>query len=70
MAREKESYRDNLERLDLFFPQKELLNPTDVAKFLGVDRMSAMKMFSFTARRSGKSQRYHISKAVLARELS
>ena len=70
MAREKESYRDNLERLDLFFPQKELLSPADVSRYLGVDRISAMRMFSFTCRKVGKTNRHHISKAVLARELS
>ncbi len=63
MAREKEGFRDNLERLDSFFPGQELLNLKDVAKFLGIDPRSAKKFFSF-------SKFNYISKVLLARELS
>lgn len=38
MAREKESYRDNLARLGTAFPDKELLKFPEVVTFLGIDR--------------------------------
>ena len=62
MPREKESYRDNLERLDAVFPDKELLFATDVSRFLGVDTRTARKMYPF--------QNNYIAKAVLARKMS
>lgn len=66
MAREKESYRDNLERLDKAFPTKELLNASDVAEFTGIHRHSVKATFTFNK----YGRRHLISKAVLARELS
>ena len=70
MAREKESYRDNLERLDAAFPNREMLNLTDVSKYTGFSRRVTMERFSFTAKKAGRYYKYFISKAVLARELS
>lgn len=66
MAREKESYRDNLERLDTRFPEGELLNVKNVKEFCGISEERAKEMFTF--KKIGG--RYYISKAVLARELS
>lgn len=62
MSREKEAYRDNLERLCERFPDKELLNVTDVVRFLGVSRRYVEKAYPFKDNK--------ISKATLARELS
>ncbi len=36
MPREREGYRDLLERLDMAFPGKELLSKTEIAAWLGV----------------------------------
>jgi hypothetical protein len=60
--REKEAYRDNLERLDDQFPDKEFLTRTEVAQFAGINYRTAGKLFPF----KGK----YISKATLARCLS
>lgn len=63
MAREKESYRDNLERIHERFPDKECLTITDVKNFTGLGFQHCKKRFGFAADRT-------ISKAKLARELS
>ena len=63
MPREKPSYRDNLERLDEAFPDKELLTITDVSNFIGICRRVTKEMFSFNTYN-------YISKATLAREMS
>jgi hypothetical protein len=70
MAREKESYRDNLERLDKMFPGKEMLSTVDVAMFTGMARTTVLKMYSFKDTRNKSNTTHRISKAVLARELS
>lgn len=62
MSREKESYRDNLERIISFYPGKELLTPTEVSKFLGVCPRTCKKMFEF--------KNNYISIAKLARGMS
>ena len=62
MPREKEAYRDNLERLCEKFPDKELLNVSEVVKFLGVSRRYVEKAYPFKGNK--------ISKATLARILS
>ena len=38
MSREKASYRDTLEALDKYFPDRWALTMTDVADFVGVNR--------------------------------
>ena len=63
MPREKESYRDNLERIVARFPNKELLNKKDVAEFVGCDARNVNKYFDFLP--CGK-----ISLASLARQMS
>lgn len=62
MPREKETYRDNLEMLLRSFPDKKLLNKQQVADYLGIDRRTATKRFTFKDNL--------ISIATLARELS
>lgn len=66
MAREKELFRDNLERLDKRFPDKELLNVANVSRFCGLSEERAKQMFDF--KRIGG--RWYISKVKLASALS
>ena len=63
MPREKPAFRDNLDRLDEAFPDRELLSVTEVARYLGKSSQTVAKRFPF---RRGLG----ISKATLARELS
>jgi hypothetical protein len=63
MPREKESYRDNLERIKEMYPDKEMLSLQEVAAFIGINWRTAKKMFSFNTFN-------YISVAVLAREMS
>lgn len=62
MPREKESYRDNLERLCQAFPNKEMLTVKDASNFLGVDMRTTKKLLVF--------KNNYISKASLARAIS
>lgn len=62
MAREKAAYRDNVERIKLMYPNKELLNIKEVSLFSGVNERTVKKYFPF---KNG-----FISVATLARELS
>ena len=63
MPREKEAYRDNLERIIAAYPGKEMLTVTDVINFTGINRKTVKKMFPFN--------RYgYISAATLARSMS
>ncbi|MBQ2663142.1 MAG: hypothetical protein IJH36_03160 [Clostridia bacterium] len=62
MAREKPSYRDNLERIKEMFPTKELLRVGEVVEFTGLSRWTVRKMFEFN---NG-----YISVAKLARAIS
>lgn len=65
MAREKELFRDNLERLDRQF-EKELLNVRQVSKFCGLSEERTKEMFPFIK----VGGRWYISKAKLASALS
>ena len=62
MPREKESYRDNVERIKEVYPTKELLIAKEVADFVGLDFRTVKKMYKF----NGK----YISVASLARQMS
>lgn len=63
MPREKESYRDNLERVHERFPDKECLTISDVQAFTGFGYRHVKKRFEFAKDNT-------ISKAKLARALS
>ena len=65
MAREKELFRDNLERLDKRF-EKELLSVRQVSRFCGLSEERAKEMFPFSKYKG----RWYISKVKLASELS
>ena len=62
MPREKELFRDNLERLEQKFPEKELLNIKEVSTFCGINYRTAKKRFTF--------KNNYISKLKFASELS
>lgn len=62
MPREREGFRDNMERLNEFFPDRELLSVTDVIRFTGRDRRTVVKFFNF--------RNNFISKVEVARTLS
>ena len=62
MAREKEDYRNNLERLCDAFPDKELLTKKDVIQFTGLNYRAVCRLYPF--------YKNYISKATLARHLS
>ena len=62
MPIEKEGFRDNMERLNEFFPNRELLSITDVVNFTGRDRRTVVKFFNF--------RNNFISKVEVARTLS
>ena len=68
MAREKESYRDNLARLDESFPDRELLKFPEVVAFLGLDRRLVEKKFGSRFQKIGRNVRI-VCKADLAREM-
>ena len=63
MAKEKASYRDNLERIIEKFPNKEFLKVKEVMEFTGLSYPTVKKLFTFN-----KSN--FISIATLAREMS
>ncbi len=50
MPREKELFRDNLQRLDEHFPQRELLSIRDVAGYCQCDVRTAKKRYKIESR--------------------
>jgi len=66
--REKTDFRDNLQRIDEHFPNKEMLNIADVSKFTGIDRKKIGKDWGKNFAQVGKTK--YISKAALARLIS
>lgn len=69
MAREKESYRENLARIDKAFPEKELLKFPEVVAFLGLDRRMVEKLLRGRLKSICRNVRV-ISKEDLARAIS
>ena len=61
MPREKADYRDILERLDVAFPGKELLEKKDVAAWLGVDPRTVARRYKFPP---GKVTKTQVARAV------
>ena len=66
MAREKELFRTNLDRLDEKFPDKDVLKYADIVEYLGRSLRFVTKHYS----KFYKKNLAGISKTVLARELS
>lgn len=63
MPREKEAYRDNLERIIEAFPGQEIIKPSQLAKWLKMDVRTVYKRFPI-------KEGIGISVATLARHLS
>ena len=66
MAREKESFRDTLARLDRAFPDKELIPLFEAAKWLGMDPRTVKKRYGKRFQRLSKRD-MRIGKSDLAR---
>ena len=62
MPREKQGYRANIERLDLLFPDREILRVVDVMRLTGWSRDTVKRHYRFAG--------HTISKADLARQMS
>ena len=45
MAREKDGFRETLDRLDEHFPGKEVIKRTELAEFLGVSKCTIIRRF-------------------------
>ena len=63
MPKEREGYRDNLERLDAAFPGRELLRKSEVAGWLGISKTTLRERFDLPPGQ-------YVSKATVARELA
>lgn len=63
MAREKEGFRANMERLNEVFPGKEMLQKTDIARFEGHQVRTVSKRYRF-------NQFGELSKYDYARQIS
>jgi hypothetical protein len=61
MPREKADYRDLLERLDVAFPNKEMLTKTEVAEWLGVGRATINRRYGWPR---GKVTKTQVARAV------
>ena len=66
--REKEGFRDNLERIDAAFPGREMLNVSEVSRFTGLDRGKVGADWQEHFCSVGRSK--YMSKVTLARLLS
>lgn len=69
MAREKEAYRDNLERILAAFPGQEILTQKQIAQWLHLDPRTVKQRFPLKEG-TGRGSPCWISVATLARELS
>lgn len=69
MAREKEAYRDNLERILEAFPGKEILTQKDIAGWLHMDPRTVRQVFPMKGGGT-KGSTCWISVASLARAMS
>ena len=68
MAREKELFRDNLERVTEIFGEAELIPIQEVGKFLGCCYRTLQNQKDFPAKKVG--HRVYVAKVALARWLS
>ena len=68
MAREKEMYRDNLERVTVAFPDRELIPLGEVARWLGVPQRKLQNDKTALIKKFGA--KYYMSNVALARWLS
>jgi AraC-like DNA-binding protein len=66
MPREKPLFRENLDRLDVKFPDKEVLQYADIAQYLGVSKSTVQRHF----KKEYNKKLHGISKSVVASALS
>jgi len=62
MPREREGFRDQLERLDAAFPGRELIRKAEIAGWLGIDKRALERNFKMPPG-------VYISKVAVARML-
>lgn len=75
MSREKEGFREQLERLDETFPGREVLKLEECCRYLGLYRRTLLGDKTFPARKTGEirnsmSGTYIVPKVALARWLA
>ena len=62
MSREKQGFHDTMAQLNEMFPDKGMLNQTDVARFMGVHRTTAARRIKFNSMKL-------VTKADFARQI-
>lgn len=72
MAREKEGFRDQLERLSSKFPGVEAIGMNEAAELIGVQKRTLLNDKTFPAKKLGKSKtsKYIVPLVSLARWLA
>lgn len=68
MPREKQDYQDNLNRVVMVFPNKEMIPLKDVAEWLGMNQRLLQKLNGFPVKKI--QQRYYVPAVGLAKWLS
>lgn len=68
MPREKELYRDNLERVIAKFPEREIIPLKDAADWLGIDQRALQRIKDTPAKRIGG--RWYVVATALASWMS
>lgn len=68
MPREKQDFRDNLDRVGAVFPNRELIPLKEVAEWLGMNQRLLQKLADFPVKKI--QQRYYVPVVGLARWLS
>lgn len=68
MPREKQDYHDNLNRVVMVFPNKEMIPLKDVAEWLGMNQRLLQKLNGFPVKKI--QQRYYVPAVGLAKWLS
>lgn len=68
MPREKQDFHDNLNRVVMVFPNKEMIPLKDVAEWLGMNQRLLQKLKGFPVKKI--QQRYYVTAVGLAKWLS
>lgn len=68
MPREKQDFHDNLNRVVMVFPNKEMIPLKDVAEWLGMNQRLLQKLNGFPVKKI--QQRYYVPAVGLAKWLS
>lgn len=66
MSREKEGFRETLDRLDNRFPGKEIIKRAELSEFLGVSQDTVIRHFSAEYnKRAGGYPKVRIARALM-----